>query len=168
VILPFTVLVIVPVWIARGSGVRLALRGSGSGLLIQAIWIAALGLGFLLFAASLSRFAREGKGTLAPWDPPRRLVITGPYRFVRNPMLSGVMFMLVGEACVLLSRPHAVWALMFCATTLLYIPVFEEPALEARFGPSYREYARHVPRFIPRGRPWKPDSGEKSFVQREV
>lgn len=155
VILPVTVLVIVPVWIARGSDVGVALAPNVSGLLIQVIGIAALSIGLLLFVVSLSRFATEGKGTLAPWDPPRRLVITGPYRFVRNPMISGVMFILVGEACVLLSRPHAEWALIFCVTTLLYIPIFEEPALAARFGPSYRQYASHVPRFVPRLRPWK-------------
>ena len=160
VILPVTVLVIVPVWIARGSNVRIASAASFPGLLVQAIGIASLSIGFLLFAASLSRFAKDGKGTLAPWDPPRRLVITGPYRFVRNPMISGVMFMLAGEAGALLSRPHAMWALIFCVTTLLYIPLVEERALQARFGPSYREYARHVPRFIPRSRPWNgsPDS----------
>jgi len=159
VILPVTVLVIVPVWIARGSNVRVAPAPSLSTVLIQTVGIAALSIGFLLFVASLSRFAKEGRGTLAPWDPPRHLVITGPYRFVRNPMISGVMFMLAGEACVLLSMPHAMWALIFCVTTLLYVPVVEERALQARFGPSYREYARHVPRFIPRLRPWNGSPG---------
>jgi protein-S-isoprenylcysteine O-methyltransferase Ste14 len=56
------------------------------------------------FASSLRRFAGEGESTLAPWDPPRRLVVTGPYRFVRNPMISGVIFLLLGEASVLVTH----------------------------------------------------------------
>ena len=63
----------------------------------------ASGVGLLLFAASLRQFAVRGKGTLAPWDPPKHLVVEGPYRYVRNPMISGVLFVLLGEALVLRS-----------------------------------------------------------------
>src|SRR6185295_13856231 len=96
----------------------------------------------------------EGHGTLAPWDPPRALVVRGPYRFVRNPMISGVVFALFAEALVLLSRPHAVWAAAFGLLNLIYIPLIEEPQLERRFGEPYREYCKHVRRFLPRLRPW--------------
>jgi protein-S-isoprenylcysteine O-methyltransferase Ste14 len=113
-------------------------------------------VGLLLFLASLRRFATEGKGTLAPWDPPCALVLRGPYRFVRNPMISGVIFILFGEAFVLLSLPHGVWAAAFLMLNLLYIPLMEEPQLERRFGEPYREYRRHVRRFLPRLRPWEP------------
>jgi protein-S-isoprenylcysteine O-methyltransferase Ste14 len=158
-ILPFTVTVLVPLWIARANGIQLALAASAGGVLVQAVGLAALGVGVLLFTASLRRFATEGEGTLAPWDPPRRLVVRGPYRFVRNPMISGVVFVLSGEALLLLSLPHALWALVFLALNLIWIPLIEEPQLELRFGDPYREYCRHVPRVFPRLTPWEQGGG---------
>jgi len=83
-------------------------------------------------------------------------VVHGPYQFVRNPMISGVILILFGEACVLLSLPHGAWASCFLVLNLIYIPLVEEPQLERRFGDSYQEYRRHVRRFIPRLRPWRP------------
>ena len=154
-ILPFTVTVVIPVWLARRGDVRLALAEGAAGRLAQLGGLAVLAVGLALFASSLRRFATEGEGTLAPWDPPRRLVVRGPYRYVRNPMISGVVFVLFGEALVLLSRPHLWWALTFLALNAIYIPLLEEPMLERRFGESYREYRRHVRRFVPRGRPWE-------------
>jgi protein-S-isoprenylcysteine O-methyltransferase Ste14 len=118
------------------------------------IGIVAIGLGLALFIASLRRFAAEGQGTLAPWDPPRRLVVRGPYRRVRNPMISGVIFVLAGEAALLRSMPHLEWALTFVAINLIYIPLLEEPMLGARFGADYERYRAHVPRFLPRWRAW--------------
>jgi protein-S-isoprenylcysteine O-methyltransferase Ste14 len=153
-ILPVTVAVLVPLWIARRAGVRLSPGGSAAQLALQAAGVALLAVGLLLFASSLRRFASEGDGTLAPWDPPRRLVVRGPYRFVRNPMISGVLFVLFGEAAVLRSPPHAAWALAFLAANAIYIPLLEEPMLQARFGEPYAAYRRHVPRFLPRLRPW--------------
>lgn len=155
-ILPVTVVVLIPVWIARRYGTALALGRSTILVGFQAVGLALLGLGLVLFVASVWRFATEGKGTLAPWDPPRVFVVCGPYRFVRNPMISGVIFVLFGEALVLLSQPHAVWAVGFLVLNLIYIPLIEEPQLEQRFGNSYREYRRHVRRFVPRLRPWRP------------
>jgi protein-S-isoprenylcysteine O-methyltransferase Ste14 len=158
-ILPFTVTILVPIWIARANGIGLSLAGSAGGLLLQLAGVAALGLGLVSFTASLRRFATEGEGTLAPWDPPRRLVVRGPYRFVRNPMISGVIFVLLGEALLLLSLPHALWALVFLGLNLVYIPLIEEPQLELRFGDPYREYCRNVPRVVPRLTPWEQDGG---------
>lgn len=155
-ILPFTVTVLVPLWIARRNGIASSLAGSGAALALQLGGVALLAIGLLLFVASLRRFATEGEGTLAPWDPPRRLVVRGPYRFVRNPMISGVVFVLFGEALVLLSIAHALWALAFLALNLVYILLLEEPQLARRFGESYREYCRRVPRVFPRLRPWEP------------
>jgi protein-S-isoprenylcysteine O-methyltransferase Ste14 len=76
-------------------------------------------------------------------------------------MISGVIFVLFGEALVLLSLPHAVWATAFLVLNLLYIPLIEEPQLERRFGDSYREYRRHVRRFLPRVRPWNPGASPR-------
>jgi protein-S-isoprenylcysteine O-methyltransferase Ste14 len=155
-LLPFTVAVLVPIWVARRYDVHPLWGTTGSALAVQAAGVVVLGVGLVLFASSLRRFATEGQGTLAPWDPPRQLVVRGPYRFVRNPMISGVVLVLCGEAALFVSRPHAVWALAFAAINLVYIPLFEEPRLAARFGDAYREYCRHVPRLLPRLRPWSP------------
>jgi protein-S-isoprenylcysteine O-methyltransferase Ste14 len=70
-------------------------------------------------------------------------------------MISGVILCLFGEASVLLSLPHTVWAVSFLLLNLLYIPLVEERQLKRRFGESYEEYCRHVHRFIPRLRPWR-------------
>jgi protein-S-isoprenylcysteine O-methyltransferase Ste14 len=154
-VLPFTVAVVVPIWIARRNAVSLTVGRSAEDIAVQLIGTAVLGIGLLLFFSSLRRFASEGNGTLAPWDPPRRLVVRGPYRFVRNPMISGVIFILIGEAMVLRSLPHAMWAATVFVINAIYIPLLEEPMLEARFGDDYREYCRHVGRLLPRLRPWQ-------------
>jgi protein-S-isoprenylcysteine O-methyltransferase Ste14 len=110
----------------------------------------------MLFASSFARFFADGEGTLAPWDPPRRLVVRGPYRYVRNPMISCVVFIVLAEALLLDSRSHLSWALLFAGINMLYIPLLEEPGLRARFGAAYEDYCRHVPRLVPRLRPWNP------------
>jgi protein-S-isoprenylcysteine O-methyltransferase Ste14 len=69
-------------------------------------------------------------------------------------MISGVVLVLFGEALLLLSRPHLLWALTFLGINAVYIPLLEEPLLEQRFGADYREYCRNVPRLLPRLRPW--------------
>ena len=161
--LPFVVTVVVPLWIARNNGTKLGIAEPPQ-IILQAIGVAVLGVGLALFVSSLRRFATEGQGTLAPWDPPRELVVRGPYRYVRNPMISGVFLVLVGEALLLLSWPHGTWAATFFVINAIYIPLIEEPQLADRFGPSYENYRRHVPRLIPRLRPWEPsaDNGRRA------
>lgn len=159
-VLPFTATVLVPWWIAARGGIVPALSSSGGGLVLQAAGLVVLMVGLILFFSSLRRFAVEGQGTLAPWDPPRHLVVRGPYRFVRNPMISGVLFVLAAEAMLLRSGPHALWAVAFLGINLVYIPLVEEPFLRRRFGEAYREYRRHVPRVFPRLRPWSPDRAD--------
>ena len=160
-VLPFTVAVLIPLWIARRNFLEPALGQSAGQIAVQIAGLAVLGVGLLLFAASLRRFATEGEGTLAPWDPPRKLVVRGPYRYVRNPMISGVSFILIGEALLLHSRPHAWWAGTFILANLIYIPLIEEPMLAARFGEDYREYRRHVRALVPRITPWVRDTTTK-------
>jgi protein-S-isoprenylcysteine O-methyltransferase Ste14 len=154
--LPFVVTVVVPIWIARADGIVPALGTNATELALQIAGVGMLAIGLMLFAASLRRFATDGQGTLAPWDPPRSLVVRGPYRYVRNPMISGVVFILFGEALVLLSASHAWWAAIFLLLNFVQIPLFEEPQLRRRFGGEYAHYARHVPRLVPRLRPWIP------------
>lgn len=161
-ILPVTVTVLVPVWLARRSQVAVAAIPSPAQLVLQGAGAALLVIGLLLFIASLRRFVVEGHGTLAPWDPPRALVVAGPYRWVRNPMIAGVLFILWGEALVLLSPVHAWWAGACLVINLIYIPLVEEPRLAERFGEPYGEYRRHVRRFVPRLRPWSNDGTNRS------
>jgi protein-S-isoprenylcysteine O-methyltransferase Ste14 len=73
-------------------------------------------------------------------------------------MISGVLIVLLGEALVLLSPSHFWWVLTFFAINAVYIPLLEEPLLQSRFGDSYTEYRRHVPRLIPRLTPWQADA----------
>ena len=160
--LPFVVAVLIPIWITRGNHVHLALVTTMPQLLAQIAGLGLLLVGLSLFVSSLRRFAGDGKGTLAPWDPPRHLVIRGPYRYVRNPMISGVVFVLFAEALILLSGPHFQWALIFLLINSFYIPLFEEKQLKERFGESYIEYCRHVPRLVPRLRPWTPTTSGDS------
>jgi protein-S-isoprenylcysteine O-methyltransferase Ste14 len=153
--LPGVVAVVVPLWLARQNQVVLTAPADPAAVLVQAAGTGLLAIGLVMFSASLYYFWSRGRGTLAPWDPPRRFVVDGPYRFVRNPMISGVIFVLLGEAAVLRSRPHAVWAGLVILINVLYIPAIEEPMLAARFGESYLRYKRGVRRFLPRLSPWK-------------
>lgn len=157
VALPVTAAVFIPLWLARQYAVNYDLPTRPVDALLQILGAFLFITGLVLFISSLYHFAIQGKGTLAPWDPPKHLVVRGPYRFVRNPMISGVIFILFSEALMLQSLPHAVWGAIFVAVNGIYIPLVEEPQLEARFGEPYQRYCRHVPRFLPRLRPWDPD-----------
>ncbi|MGB8274471.1 MAG: isoprenylcysteine carboxylmethyltransferase family protein [Alphaproteobacteria bacterium] len=121
-----------------------------------ALWIGlAVGAaGLFLMAWTIADFVRVGHGTPAPWKPPLKLVERGPYRLVRNPMISGAMLVLAGEVAVLRSPAVAAWLGAFMIANLLYIPLVEEPGLEKRFGPDYRRYKENVPRWVPRATPW--------------
>jgi protein-S-isoprenylcysteine O-methyltransferase Ste14 len=113
-----------------------------------------IALGLLLIARTITLFATLGRGTLAPWDPTTRLVVRGPYRRVRNPMISGVLFVLLGEAALFGSPALLLWFALVWAVNAVYIPLVEEPGLQRRFGEDYVRYRAHVPRWIPRFRPW--------------
>ena len=156
VVLPGTVAIWVPLWIARRSGIAFTSPSNATDIVPVVAGIFSVVIGITLFVASLRRFALTGKGTLAPWDPPRHLVVVGPYRYVRNPMISGVTFVAFGEALILRSWPHLVWALVFLINNLVWIPLYDEPHLERLFGEEYRTYRKHVRRFLPRLRPWSP------------
>jgi protein-S-isoprenylcysteine O-methyltransferase Ste14 len=122
--------------------------------LVGGAMLIAAGLAMLGWTAGL--FARFGRGTLAPWDPTRKLVVRGPYAYVRNPMISGVLGILVGEAVLFGSLALAEWCGIFLVVNHLYFAISEEPGLARRFGAEYVEYKRHVPRWIPRCSPWRP------------
>jgi protein-S-isoprenylcysteine O-methyltransferase Ste14 len=163
-LLPGVVTIVVPVWIVGRTGPLYP----GWSLAPALAWLplvlgcVLIGFGLLLMYKTISLFAGFGEGTLAPWDPPRRLVVRGVYRRVRNPMLSGVFFVLLGEATLLGSTPILRWFLVVFAVNAVYIPLLEEPDLSRRFGEEYLDYKRNVPRWIPRLRPWVPKSGGRN------
>src|ERR1044071_2788459 len=92
-------------------------------------------------------FFTTGKGTLAPVDPPRVLVVGGLYRFTRNPMYNGVLALILGEAWLFGSVPLLKYALLVLVLFHLFVVLYEEPALSSQFGESYRAYRRAVPRW---------------------
>lgn len=119
-------------------------------------------LGLLLLFKTVALFEKVGGGTLAPWDPTQRLVVRGVYRRVRNPMISGVVFVLAGEAAIVGSLPLLYWSLLFFLVNAIYIPLSEERGLRRRFGDDYLLYKRNVPRWIPRLTPWTPPFDEET------
>jgi protein-S-isoprenylcysteine O-methyltransferase Ste14 len=145
-LLPFLVVVVVP------FGLLTAFRSGGwpSGWFMRLMGIVLLLGGLLLFSWCVSLFARVGRGTLAPWDPTQHLVALGPYRYVRNPMISGVALMLLGQAMFWPSLAIGIWAGAFILINHLYFVFLEEPGLERRFGENYRHYKATVPRWLPR------------------
>jgi protein-S-isoprenylcysteine O-methyltransferase Ste14 len=148
-VLPFTVAVVVPyVLLGREIG--------GSAVMAQATGLLVISIGLALVVRTIAFFASLGRGTLAPWDPPRRLVIRGVYQHVRNPMISGVLLILIGESLLFASSAVGMWAAAVFAINAIYIPLIEEPGLQDRFGHQYQEYQRQVPRWIPRLSAWHP------------
>ena len=106
-------------------------------------------LGAMLLAACIVEFARSGRGTLSPVDPPRQLVVRGLYRYVRNPMYLSVTMIVLGEALLARSRGLALyWAIWFLFVNLFVIG-YEEPTLRRQFGASYDEYTERVGRWLP-------------------
>jgi protein-S-isoprenylcysteine O-methyltransferase Ste14 len=106
--------------------------------------------GAILALSCLVVFVHFGRGTAAPFDPPRNFVAVGPYRFVRNPMYIGGFMVILGFGLVLRSPCVAILALVFAGVFHLFVTVYEEPSLERRFGESYSEYKRRVRRWLPR------------------
>ena len=120
-------------------------------------WLALLLIvaGSLLLLACIYEFARSGRGTLSPMDPPRHLVVQGLYRYVRNPMYLSVGTAVLGE--ILLTRSSGLllfWA-GFIVAANLFILGYEEPFLQAKFGEEYQRYRSQVRRWIPRLRAYR-------------
>ena len=154
-ILPFTVLLIIPAVILWATGFRI---GWGLGLPWDAVIVLAgallMGSGLYYLSITIWLFINIGRGTLAPWSPTSKLVVIGPYRHVRNPMISGVLMTLLGESIAFGSIGIFICFLLFFIINHIYFIYSEEPGLARRFGDEYLSYKRNVPRWIPRLRPW--------------
>jgi protein-S-isoprenylcysteine O-methyltransferase Ste14 len=155
-LLPGMVTVVVPALILSSTG-SINIGWSWSSPLNFApsiIGLIFIGLGLFLMVQTIALFMTVGKGTIAPWDQTENLVVQGIYRYVRNPMISGVFCILLGEAILFGSLPLFYWFIFALLLNLVYIPLMEEPGMEQRFGESYRRYKQHVPRWIPRLHAW--------------
>jgi protein-S-isoprenylcysteine O-methyltransferase Ste14 len=144
-ILPVTILIIVPLAIESNISIKHI-----SALLLGLLIIAA---GLHIMIKTISVFIKTGKGTLAPWSPTKKLITDGLYRFVRNPMILGVLIVLTGESISVLSLNIFVWTLIFFIVNNIWFLLYEEPGLQKKFGKEYIEYKKNVPRWIPRLKP---------------
>ena len=154
-ILPFNVLIVIPLLIYYFTDrSQASFLINQPNLIIIPIGILTFLTGLTLMYQTISLFRNKGKGTLAPWTPTQKLVIEGPYRYVRNPMISGVLCILIAESLLLKSIYIFCWTLIFFTINYIYFIVKEEPDLTKRFGADYENYKKNVPRWIPRSTPW--------------
>jgi protein-S-isoprenylcysteine O-methyltransferase Ste14 len=106
------------------------------------------GAGALLAGICIATFVTKGRGTPAPFDPPREFVAWGPYRYVRNPMYIGGAAVMLGAGLAVASLSIVLLALAFLLITHLFVVLYEEPALTSKFGDSYQRYCSSVHRWL--------------------
>jgi protein-S-isoprenylcysteine O-methyltransferase Ste14 len=119
---------------------------------VHVLGLLCIGLGALLLGMCIWEFARSGRGTLAPVDPPRELVIRGLYQYVRNPMYLSVSMIVLGEFLLTWSRPLAVYWVVWFFFVNVFVIGYEEPTLRRLFGAAYEQYTQQVGRWLPRVR----------------
>ena len=124
-----------------------------AGFRVIGILFLAAGLPILLH--SFFRFAVQGLGTPAPLAPPQHLVVTGAYRYVRNPMYVAVLSLIFGQGLLFGSAPVLRYGIVVWLGFFLFVLLYEEPTLRRKFGAEYDEFCAGVPRWIPRLTPWK-------------
>ena len=144
-IIPGTVTVLLPYLILSRTGVGLPQVWTP----LQFVGLVAMFLGASILLRCIWDFATKGRGTLAPVDPPKQLVVQGLFRYVRNPMYLGVLLLLLGESLFFRSTPMLQYALAWFLVVNLVVLFYEEPALRHRFGESYDRYAHSVHRWLP-------------------
>jgi len=138
-------------WAIRGQAV--GYEGLGS---LRLLAIMPLIAGAYIALRCAFAFAWTGLGTPAPFDPPRNLIISGFYRYVRNPMYFGAALVVIGETALFGSiRAGLQYVLIFSGCLALFVLIYEEPTLRSKFGSEYEEYCRNVSRFIPHLTPWE-------------
>ncbi len=146
ILVPGTLTVVLPYWLLASADGK---SGWELGWL-RWLGILPISLGVLIYLRCAGDFAFGGKGTPAPMDPPKELVVQGLYRYMRNPMYVGVIAILLGESLLFESLALLKLAGVSYVTFFLFVLLYEEPTLTRRFGSSYRNYRRMVPRWIPR------------------
>ncbi|HEY9081190.1 isoprenylcysteine carboxylmethyltransferase family protein [Magnetovibrio sp.] len=119
--------------------------------------------GLVLMGTCAAQFVVTGHGTPAPWAPPKKLVTSGLYAYVRNPMILGMLLMLGGEALLIASHAIGIWFAMVATVIVAYVHLIEERGLQARFGDAYATYKANVPAWFPRFKAWAaPDQPDPS------
>ncbi len=145
-LLPGTVTVFVPYWLLTSPSapppMQLGVFRYGGIVLIL--------IGIAIYSWCAWDFTFTGRGTPAPIDPPKELVVRGLYRYVRNPMYVGILSVLLGEALLFAAWRLFGYAALVFLTFFLVVVLYEEPVLREKFGESYRRYRQSVPRWIPR------------------
>jgi protein-S-isoprenylcysteine O-methyltransferase Ste14 len=121
-----------------------------------------IGAGASVVVESFVRFAVKGLGTPAPVAPTEFLVVSGLYRYVRNPMYVGVLSVIVGQALILGSILLLEYAALIWLGFFAFVVLYEEPSLQRRFGKSYESYRANVPRWWPRFTPWQQPGGQRT------
>ena len=122
-------------------------QGRGPGFNIGAVPLAA---GFVILVWCVRDFYAAGKGTLAPWDSPKCLVVVGLYRFTRNPMYVGIMMLLTGWSLWAASWWLAGYSVVLAVAFHLRVVLYEEPRLQSLFNEDWKAYAASVARWVPR------------------
>jgi len=150
VLMPGTVTIYIPYLIVTRWSPTAITRWSAA----QLLSLLPIALGAAILFHCIWSFATIGRGTLSPLDAPRRLVVRGLYRYVRNPMYVGVILILFGEALLFESLALLKYAVGCFVLFNLVIMLYEEPALRSRFGESYERYREAVGRWLP-GKPFK-------------
>jgi protein-S-isoprenylcysteine O-methyltransferase Ste14 len=139
------VLVFLPARVPRAAGVVMPSTTGAS----QVLGLVLVITGAVLAVSCVLAFALLGRGTPAPFDPPRRLVVRGPYRFVRNPMYIGAALAVTGAAMFYRSSALATFALGFVLVMHVFVIAYEEPTLRRTFGVEYERYLDAVGRWWP-------------------
>jgi protein-S-isoprenylcysteine O-methyltransferase Ste14 len=121
---------------------------------LRILGAAMIAAGLALVLPAFARFAIDGRGTPAPVAPTEHLVVTGAYRYVRNPMYLGVAALIVGQALLLGQAVLFAYAAAFVLAVTAFVHTYEEPTLARTFGQQYETYRSAVPRWLPRLRPW--------------
>lgn len=151
VIAPGTVAVLVPWWISRWQ-----INPSWFGFAgFHVIGILLIIFGGGVFLDSFARFAIQGLGTPAPVMPTRHLVLTGLYRYVRNPMYVGVFSAIAGQSLLFQNFHVLVYGVCMFFVAACFVLLYEEPTLRRTFGAEYDDFCANVPRWIPRLIPWR-------------
>lgn len=146
IILPFNVTVVIPYLILYISKFQYNIPN-----IIQIIFgIILFIFGLFLAIWTMILFNTIGKGTLAPWAAPKHLVVEGPFKIARNPMITGILSILTAESLILNSINLFYWMIIFFIVNCIYFKLFEEKQLENKFGREYWEYKQKVPMWIPK------------------